>query len=321
MIRLCYVKVELTCATSFIYYNLLVMSNIGSKLVFGGASLSGKGGGYGFGEMSEKQSQELIDSVLEMGLSQFDTAPIYGFGRSESILGRFLTEKREKVKIITKGGVGWHENRRVNMSNAPKVIETMLHDSLERLGDTYIDYYLVHYPDPKVDIRKTLEPIIKAQEAGKIRNIGLSNTTDSEIKLASEVAKIELVQNQCNLFENAFEDIDRGDFITMGWGTLDKGILSERVDTKRKYDEEDFRSWAPWWKKSDWKDRVAKVSAFKENHPASNLLNLALHYSLNHCDSIICGAKKADDLRELIKELTRPEIFSEEVAKAFNEYT
>lgn len=279
------------------------MTNIYSPLVFGGAALSGVGGGYGFGDISEANSQALVEAAIDLGITTFDTAPIYGFNQSELTLGKILKKRREEVVLISKGGVSWHSSKRVNMTNDPKVIESMLHQSLRNLESDYIDTYLIHYPDPKVDIRFALDVVEKARIQGKVKNIGLSNTNASEIVKALEVCSISLIQNQCNLFYNDFSEIEDlcrlHNLYKMGWGTLDKGILTGRVTKKRKFEDSDFRSWAPWWKKSDWKDRVDKVEGFKKSHPKLDLTHFALNYSKSCVDSIICGAKNIESLEEL----------------------
>lgn len=290
-----------------------------SQLVLGGAALSGAGGGYGFGEIDEASIQKLLEGAIDLGIATFDTAPIYGFGQSEKMLGKYLRAKRDKIQIITKGGVSWHSNKRVNMTNDPKVIESMLHDSLRCLNSDYIDTYLIHYPDPKVDIRKSLEVVEKARSQGKVLNIGLSNTNTQEINLALEVTPINLIQNQCNLFQNDFIDLtDFPSAYTMGWGTLDKGILTGRVNNSRKFDESDFRSWAPWWKKSSWKERVKHVENFKRKHPKVDMTTFALNFSKNQVDSLICGAKSFESLNELKEKLDSPLENLEELIKEFS---
>ena len=293
-----------------------------SKLSFGGASLGGQGGGYSFGDIEKVSALKLLDRAVDLGITSFDTAPIYGFGESELILGEGLRKHRDKVHIMTKGGVSWHSTKRVNMTNEPKVIAHMLEDSLKRLDLGYIDTYLLHYPDSKIDIRYPLDIIIKAKNKGLVKHIGLSNTHPSDISKAQDICELKIIQSECNLFNNEFnklqDSLKHKDLITMGWGTLDKGILSSRVFKDRKYDESDFRSWAPWWKKSDWKQRVSKVNEFKKKYPELNLMELALSYSLSEVSSIICGAKNINDLEQLVSLVDRPHANTEDAIELWN---
>jgi len=244
-----------------------------SNLGFGAAGISGEAGGYAFGNITEKDAISLVHAAVERGINLFDTAPIYGFGASEERLGKAL-KGNDQVFIVTKGGVDWHSSKRVNMSNEPKVIERMLHESLKRLGREQIDLYMIHWPDVNVDIRRPLEVLVKAQEQGKIKYLGLCNTNQEDLEKSSEVCSIDAFQSQHNLWETTGYDLvesklDRALF--MGWGTLDKGILSGRVTKDRKYDESDARSWAPWWNKKEVQQKIDLVEAFSQKLEEYNL--------------------------------------------------
>jgi myo-inositol catabolism protein IolS len=224
-----------------------------SEVGFGGAALSGRGGGYGFGAITEESCQELIEHALDLGINLFDTAPIYGFGVSEKILGKYLHNSREKVIVVNKAGVGWHENGRVNMSNEPTLIAQMLEQSLERMNMDYFDVYMIHWPDARVDIRKPMEILAKAKEAGKIRHIGLSNTHYDDYQIASEVTQISCIQEEFNFLKRNFLKnhlnwVRENDLGVMTWGTLEKGILTGRVNSERQFDQFDARKKAPWFK-------------------------------------------------------------------------
>lgn len=269
------------------------------QLAFGGASLSGKGGGYGFGTIADPI--ELVQFAYESGITCFDTAPIYGFGESETVLGKSINGFREKVQIVSKSGITWHENGRVNPTNDPGVTQSMLEDSLRRLNTDYIDVYMIHWPDPRVDIRYPLEVLAKAQVEGKIKNLGLCNTNPYDLKLASEVAKIDYLQSEFNLFNDGFAELEIRDEILMGWGTLDKGILAGTVKKDRQFTKEDARSWAPWWKKSKWKEKVNFVQGLN-----FNVYETALNYSLRTCDLTLVGAKSINQLENCLDVIKSP---------------
>lgn len=279
-------------------------------LAFGGASISGEGAGYGFGNISENEALDLVHMAYDLGIRVFDTAPIYGFGLSEKRLGKALKQNRDQAFIVSKSGVTWHENKRVDMNNDPRIAERMLHQSLLDLNTDYIDLYMVHWPDEKFDIRKTLEVYVKALEQKKIKHIGLCNTNLSELNKAFEVCKVEVVQSQFNFFENQLKDdlfpfLKEKNISFMSWGTLDKGILTGRVDEKRKFDDSDCRSWAPWWKAQDFKskfDVVKKLKTITEERDIT-LTEFALGYNLsfNELTTPICGARNKQQLEDLVK--------------------
>lgn len=269
-------------------------------LGFGGASISGEGGGYGFGDVSTEQAEETLAAAFDQGIRLYDTAPIYGFGLSEKRLGDYFKQKREDVFFISKSGVDWHDTKRVNMSNDPKVTKKMLENSLRDLQSDYIDLYMIHWPDQNVDIRKPMEVLAKAKLEGKIKHIGLCNTYMEDLKKAQEVDAIEAVQSQLNPFDlTTVEQL--GDYLKdneisfMSWGTLDKGILTRKVTQERTYDASDCRSWAPWWDKKEVAKKsmaMQKVFSFLEENGVDGL-QFAVSHNLNIpvCDMVLVGMK------------------------------
>jgi len=281
----------------------IMSAPISDCVIFGGASLSGDGGGYGFGAISESDSEKLVSAALEMGVTWFDTAPIYGFGLSEERLGRYLTTK---AKIITKGGVSWHSNKRVNMSNDPVIIRSMIEESLKRLN-RHIDVYMIHWPDPKVDIRKSLESIIYYQKLGYISKLGLANTTPNDLEKAQELVKIEYIQIEGSFLNTTpltqIKPYLQAHMLTQSWGTLAKGILTGRVTLERKFDRCDARSWAPWWKKQNLSELInrAKILIDVSKQFQINPMPLALAYNLYYLkfDQAIIGFKTVSDIKQL----------------------
>lgn len=292
-------------------------------ITFGGAAISGEGGGYGFGTMSEGDSETLLKSAWDAGITLFDTAPIYGFGLSEERFGRHLPKE---AKIITKSGVDWHETKRVNMTNDPEITEKMLHQSLKRLNRDMVDIYMIHWPDSKVDIRKPLEVLAKAQSQGKIKKIGLCNTNLEDLEKAKSVCTIEVIQSELNLFnQTPFIQLQAEwkDKLSMSWGTFDKGILSGRVTKERTYAKEDARSWAPWWNRKEVAKKIERTEELKKilSDYSISLPEFCLNYNLYYFGLTTCliGLKTVGDVvhmtSNLHQQLMRERI--EEVMKRF----
>lgn len=300
-------------------------------LAFGGAAISGEGAGYGFGKISESDSLNLLNMAYERGFRVFDTAPIYGFGLSEKRMGKAFKSIREKIFLVSKSGVSWHSNQRVNMTNDPKITLSMLEQSLRDLQTEYIDLYMIHWPDANIDIRIPMEVLAKAKHQGKIKHIGLCNTNISELEKSMEIEQVEVVQSEFNFFENSFVQNEIFPFITkhnidfMSWGTLDKGILSGRVNANRTYEKDDCRSWAPWWKSQDRNTKykiIEKISPILIEQGFS-LVSLALAFNLSfpEVSLALCGARNIEQLESLIENLQKlpsKELILElqEVAKA-----
>lgn len=226
-----------------------------SEISFGAAAISGEAGGYGFGGISEQNSIDLVREAVERGINHFDTAPIYGFGESEKRLGKALSGGlRDKVYLTSKSGITWHGNKRVDLDNSAPTTLKMLEQSLRDLNTDYIDFYFIHWPDPRVDIRYPMEVLSKARGQGKIRYIGLSNSNQQEYIGASEVDKVDLFQGQYNFLHPDLielkELIEKDNLGSMSWGSFHKGVLTGTINKDRQYETSDCRKKSPWWKRS-----------------------------------------------------------------------
>ena len=292
-------------------------------VAFGGAALSGSSGGYGFGSIKPEDSKKALLYCFDRGIRIFDTAPVYGFGESERRIGQAFKNQREKIFIISKSGVSWHPNKRINMTNDPKTTQTMFEQSLRDLQSDYIDLYMIHWPDESVDIRRPMEILHKLKTKGKILHIGLCNTNEEDLSKASEIDRIEVVQSEFNFFtgqdEKLMGRVKKEDIDFISWGTLDKGIITGRVTQKRTFEESDCRSHAPWWKQSNKDQKIEFVE--KKLHPLLKEkgylgLSFALGYNLSlpeisHC---LCGGKTVEDWEEIFQALDHlpsPEIIKE----------
>jgi aryl-alcohol dehydrogenase-like predicted oxidoreductase len=304
-----------------------------SPIGFGGASISGEGGGYGFGDIAEQEAIRLVQKAFEAGINLFDTAPVYGFGLSEQRIGKAIDpEQREDWFLISKSGVDWDMDKRTRIDNSPSTTLRMLHQSLRNLRTEYIDLFLVHWPDPNVDIRSTMEILVRAREEEKIRAIGLSNFGPKEIEKALEVGRVDVLQHHYNAFERTFVQeqifpvVERHALGLMSYGTLDKGILTGRVTPDRTFDSSDVRSRAPWWKNSP---HHLKYEALDEILPLLESqghtgLELALGFVLSHpqVSTALCGVRTEEQLNSAIAALNNPlsADLLEEVLEIADEY-
>jgi len=283
-----------------------------TEIAFGGGSISGEGGGYGFGHIGDEEAISLLDEAFERGINLFDTAPAYGFGLSEKRMGKAFVEKRDSVFIVSKGGIPWDDKKRIKIDNSPKVIQKMLEQSLRDLQTDYIDLYMIHWPDKNVDIRKPMEYLSKAKDEGKIRAIGLCNSFVEDINQAFEIDRVDVLQSELNLFNSSakealFDIIREKKMGFMSWGTLDKGILTGRVTPQRTFDEVDARSWAPWWTKVDRTPKHKAMERINEllKEKEHSALELALGYVLQfqELSTALCGVRNTDQLETAIKAL------------------
>lgn len=283
-----------------------------TEIAFGGGAISGEGGGYGFGHVTDEDAISLLQEALDRGINLFDTAPVYGFGLSEKRMGKAFLGKRDRVFIVSKGGIPWDDNKRLKLDNSPKVIQKMLEQSLKDLRTDYIDLYMIHWPDNNVDIRKPMEYLSKVKEEGKIRVIGLCNSFVEDINRACEIERVDVLQSEFNLFNSSAKDtlfdiIREKKMGFMSWGTLDKGILTGRVTPERKFDEVDARSWAPWWKNDDKTSKYKAMERINEllKETEHSGLELALGFVLQfqEISTALCGVRNTEQLETAVKAL------------------
>jgi len=278
-----------------------------SPVSFGGAGISSEGRGYSFGYISEADAITLLRRAHDRGINLFDTAPIYGHGVSEVRIGKAFKDIREQVFIVCKSGVTWDGNKQIIRTNDPEVTQRMLEQSLRDLRTDYIDLFMLHWPDPEVDIRIPTEVLRKAQDQGKILHIGLCNTHVEDLEKAQEVAHIVAVQSQFSLFETGaiealFPYLKKQRIGFMSWGTLDRGIVTGRVTRDRIYDEYDSRRGAPWWKEDVVKRKLEAMEEIETILEGHSGLELALGVVLQNPEvsTALCGIRSEEQLDSVI---------------------
>lgn len=208
-------------------------------------------GGWMWGGTDENTSIKTIHAALDKGVNLIDTAPVYGFGRSEEIVGRALKAygKRDQVHISTKAGLQWKDNR-ISRNSSPKRLSEEVDASLKRLGTDVIDIYYIHWPDPKVPFEKTAEYLMRLKEAGKIRAIGVSNYTPEQMEAFRNAADLNFLQPPYNIFEREIEKeivpyCSKKNISLMTYGALCRGLLSGRMSLDREFNGDDLRKHDP----------------------------------------------------------------------------
>jgi aryl-alcohol dehydrogenase-like predicted oxidoreductase len=222
-------------------------------------------GGWMWGGSDEAESIATIRSAIEHGVTLIDTAPAYGFGRSEEIVGEALAEGalRDKVTIATKVGLIW-KNGAVFRDSSPARIRKEIDDSLRRLRTDVIDLYQVHWPDLQTPIDETARALEGLRRQGKIRAIGVSNYSPAQMDAFRAVATLDAVQPPYNLFEREIEtDVlpyaKRAGLAVLSYGALCRGLLSGRMTTDTKFDGDDLRKVDPKFQGIRFRQYLAAV--------------------------------------------------------------
>ena len=205
-------------------------------------------GGDFFGAIEDKKCIDSLCASLDHGVNLIDTAPIYGKGHSEQLVGQAIKGRRDKVVLCTKVGLifGDPKGRQGNCLQAD-AIEWEIEQSLRRLGTDYIDLYQMHWPDVNTPIEESMEALLKIQKAGKIRYIGVSNFDVPLLECTLKCGQIVSTQPQYSLLDRDIEkDVlpfcREKNLGVLSYGSLGAGILTGKFKEPPKPAEGDKRA-------------------------------------------------------------------------------
>jgi methylglyoxal reductase len=213
-------------------------------------------GGWMWGGTDEAESIAAIQASLDAGVTLIDTAPAYGLGRSEEIVGKALTGRRDKAVIATKCGLVWHtekgkhffdqDGKPVHRYLGRDSIIHEVEESLRRLGTDYIDLYITHWQDPTTPIEETVAALEELKKAGKIRAIGASNVNRSELEQYIATGSLDAIQERFSMIDREIEadllplTIKNG-VSTLSYSSLALGLLSGTIGPDRVFSGDDQR--------------------------------------------------------------------------------
>src|SRR5258708_34972894 len=163
-------------------------------------------GGWMWGGTDQRESVATIHAALHQGINLIDTAPVYGFGVSEEIVGAALAGVRSQAVIATKTGLEWRDGKIYRNATAARIMQEG-DASLRRLRTDYIDIYQHHWPDPLVPVEETAQAMRSLYEQGKIRAIGVSNFSVAQMDRFRKVAPLHVLPPPYKPFE---PDIEAG---------------------------------------------------------------------------------------------------------------
>jgi aryl-alcohol dehydrogenase-like predicted oxidoreductase len=267
-------------------------------------------GGWMWGGTDEAEAIRTIHEALDRGISLIDTAPVYGFGRSEEIVGKALVEggRRKRVLIATKVGLDWMNGQPFRNGSRARIVREV-DDSLRRLKTDVIDLYQVHWPDPKVPVEETAEAMAELYHSGKIRAIGVSNFAPAQMDAFRAVAPLHTAQPPYNLFERGIErdvlpySIERK-IVTLAYGSLCRGLLTGRMSAATQFEGDDLRRQDPKFQLPRFQhylDAVDALDRFARENYGKRVIHLALRWVLDRADTNIAlwGARHPGQLTPL----------------------
>ena len=258
-------------------------------------------GGQQWGDVNEKDSIDAIRAMIDGGVNLVDTAPIYGNGHSEEVVGKALENGyREKVFLATKFSISNDENGAVINNGSYENAIWECEQSLKRLNTDHIDIYIMNWPDPATTVEVTMRALADLKKSGKIRFIGVSNFDRNLIEEAQKVVRIDFLQPPYSMVEESQKELlawcETQGIGTMTYGSLGAGILTGAIRELPDWEENDFRyTFYDYFKNPKFSkimellkvmDKIAQV----RNKP---LAQIAINWSTqkSYVSTAICGVR------------------------------
>ncbi len=260
-------------------------------------------GGWMWGGTDETEAIAAIRAAFDHGINLIDTAPVYGFGRSEEIVGKALAGMRDRAVVATKVGLEWRDGNVVRNASRARILQE-IEDSLRRLRTDRIDIYQVHWPDPRVPVEETATTLRSLFEQGKIGAIGVSNFSIEQIEEFRQFAPLHVLQPPYNLFERGI-DVDilpycrRNGIATFGYGALCRGLLSGRMRRDTLFQGDDLRRNDPKFRQPRYAQYLAAVDELDRlaQDYGKRVIHLAVRWVLDQGVTVaLWGARHKEQL-------------------------
>jgi methylglyoxal reductase len=221
-------------------------------------------GGWRWGGSDDAVSIEAIRAALDAGINFIDTAPAYGFGHGEEVVGKAIQGRRDKVVLATKCGLAWNTTKgtlffvsddkgrndagqyRIHKTLDPDQVRSDLEGSLRRLKTEYIDLYLTHWQDVTIPIEDTMEMLLGLKKQGKIRAIGACNAKVPDLERYRSKGAIDADQERYSMLDRDLEKeqlpwCGKNNVAVLAYSPLHHGLLSGKISPDREFKEGDLR--------------------------------------------------------------------------------
>jgi methylglyoxal reductase len=274
-------------------------------------------GGWMWGGTDEAQSVAAIQASIDEGVTLIDTAPAYGKGRAEEIVGMALRGRRDEVVLATKCGLVWHAqqgNHFFDYDSGPvhrflgkESIFYEIEQSLTRLGTDYIDHYITHWQDPTTPIEETMEALVELRDQGKVRSIGASNVSEEDLRAYAATGALDAIQEEYSMVKRDIEATllpiaAESGISTLSYSSLALGLLSGAMGPERQFSGDDQRKDNPRFSQAN-REKVARlmgaIAPVAEAHDATNA-QVVIAWTLQQpgITYSLCGARNPEQARE-----------------------
>lgn len=277
-----------------------------SALGLGCMPMAGIGKGM-YGQSDLTESLATLDRAIELGVTFFDTAEVYGPYRNEELVGQAIKGRRDRLVIATKFGFDLSNPAKIGVDSSPANVRRACEGSLQRLGIDTIDLFYQHRVDPNVPIEETVGAMADLVQEGKVSFLGLSEAGAETIKKANATHPIAALQSEYSLWERSIEeeilplcqDLEIG-FVP--YSPLGRGFLTGQISSRNDLDEGDYRLRDPRYSPENFNQNLKLVEVVKEiaeNHDCS-AAQIALAWLMAQGDFIvpIPGSKRRATLED-----------------------
>jgi aryl-alcohol dehydrogenase-like predicted oxidoreductase len=216
-----------------------------SAVGFGSWPMSGQ---ERYGSIEDQEAVRAIRRALDAGVNCVDTAPVYGFGHAEEVVGEALAGRRREVVLVTKCGIVWDPgNTATRRDLSPASLKREVEQSFRRLRTDVIDVYLLHWPTESTPFEEAFRALDDLVQAGRIHFVGVSNFTVAQMERCRSVRPIDVVQVGYHLFDRRMETeifpyCARHGIGVMGYGSLGHGLLTGAFTAETRFPEPDWRA-------------------------------------------------------------------------------
>jgi aryl-alcohol dehydrogenase-like predicted oxidoreductase len=271
-------------------------------------------GGWWWGNQDDKDSIAAIHAALDGGINFFDTADIYGGGRSETVLAKALEGQREAI-IATKGAVQFDDKWMTGITNKKDDLKRACEGSLVRLKREAIDLYQIHWPDKETSVLEPIAALEELQKEGKIRYGGLSNFEIKDLEIALDAFRYESIQPCYNLLHREIEDeilpfCEDNEVGVLAYSPLASGLLTGKYDSESTFPEGDHRREHPDFQGETFERHLRVIELLKEYAEKLDctITQLAISWTLANpaVTCAICGARRDMQVDEIVESLDFP---------------
>ncbi len=266
---------------------------------------------YGWGPQDDAEAVAAVVTALDKGINWIDTAPAYGLGHSEELVGQALAQTKHKPYIATKCSLLWNDKKEKVSCLEPQSIRRECHASLERLGIETIDLYQMHWPDPDEEIEGAWEEMARLVEEGKVRYLGASNYSIAQLERVGKIHPVASLQPPYSMLHREVEDellayCGEHDIGVVVYSPMQRGLLTGAFSPERlsRLAPDDHRLKHPDFQEPRFSATLALVEQLKKiaQRHGRTCAQLAISWVLRRREvtAAIVGARRPQQITETV---------------------